>query len=243
MSNCSAWIILTLMFCSGIIVMSSNKGQNARALVEPLALDSRTLGDSDLSALSLSHSSEQYTSNDFEEFANIQAEFECMNSEGVMTDDDRIIIERNIETDTIVPDVEMTEISEQVQAEHVYTMANQNSQNIVFQTKPTLQRVPVSAVQVMFRSFNAMLKHYVPFTITSSSDEANCLPDYTEPVDYDSVACKWTRHQPNSEDISPTDSFGRTIAVFSTDFNYWQICGWQCRSVKDHTTCQVYCDY
>ncbi|XP_071557231.1 protein lin-54 homolog isoform X3 [Temnothorax nylanderi] len=127
--------------------MSANKGQNARALVEPLALDSRTLGDSDLSALSLSHGSEQYTSNDFEEFANIQAELECMNSEGVMTDDDRIIIERNVETD-IVPDVEMTEIPEQVRAEHIYTMANQNSQNIVFQTKPTLQRVPVSAVQM-----------------------------------------------------------------------------------------------
>lgn len=141
---------MTEIVCSGIIVMSTNKGQNARALVEPLALDSRTLGDSDLSALSLSHGSEQYTSNDFEEFANIQAEFECMNSEGVMTDDDRIIIERNVETDTMVPDVEMTEISEQVQAEHIYTMANQNSQNIVFQTKPTLQRVPVSAVQVTF---------------------------------------------------------------------------------------------
>lgn len=126
--------------------MSTNKGQNTRALVEPLTLD-RTLEDSDLSALSLSHSSEQYTSNDFEEFANIQAEFECMNSEGVMTDD-RIIIDENVETDTIVPDVEMTEISEQVQAEHIYTMANQNSQNIVFQTKPTLQRVPVSAVQM-----------------------------------------------------------------------------------------------
>jgi len=137
------------MFCSGITVMSTNKVQNTRALVESLALDSRTLGDSDLSALSLSHSSEQYTSNDFEEFANIQAEFECMNTEGVMTDD-RIIIDENVETDTIVPDVEMTEISEQVQAEHIYTMANQNTQNIVFQTKPTLQRVPVSAVQVTF---------------------------------------------------------------------------------------------
>ncbi|XP_077271969.1 protein lin-54 homolog isoform X2 [Temnothorax americanus] len=127
--------------------MSANKGQNARALVEPLGLDSRTLGDGDLSALSLSHGSEQYTSNDFEEFANIQAELECMNSEGVMTDDERIIIERNVETD-MVPDVEMTEISEQVRTEHIYTMANQNSQNIVFQTKPTLQRVPVSAVQM-----------------------------------------------------------------------------------------------
>ncbi|EFN84203.1 protein lin-54 homolog [Harpegnathos saltator] len=129
--------------------MSTNKGQNARALVEPVALDSRTLGDSDLSALSLSHNSEQYSSNDFDAFANIQADFECMNAEEVMsTDEDRIVIERNIETDTIVPDVEMTDISGQVQAEHVYTMANQNSQNIVFQTKPTLQRVPVSAVQV-----------------------------------------------------------------------------------------------
>ncbi|XP_024882038.1 protein lin-54 homolog isoform X2 [Temnothorax curvispinosus] len=128
--------------------MSANKGQNARALVEPLGLDSRTLGDSDLSALSLSQGSEQYTSNDFEEFANIQAELECMNSEGVTTDDERIIIERNVETD-IVPDVEMTEIPEQVRTEHIYTMANQNSQNIVFQTKPTLQRVPISAVSAV----------------------------------------------------------------------------------------------
>ncbi|KAH0954715.1 hypothetical protein HN011_007734 [Eciton burchellii] len=129
--------------------MSTNKGQNARALVEPLALDSRSLEDSDLSALSLSHTNEQYTSNDFEAFANIQAELDCMNAEEVMAgDDDRIVIRRNIETETIVPDVEMTEVSEQVQTEHIYTMANQNNQNIVFQTKPTLQRVPVSAVQV-----------------------------------------------------------------------------------------------
>ncbi|GAB1865276.1 Protein lin-54-like protein [Camponotus japonicus] len=129
--------------------MSTNKGQNARALVEPIALDSRTLGDNDLSALSLSHNSEQYTSNDFDAFANIQAELECMNADEVMTAaDDRIIIERNVETETIVPDVEMTEISEQVQAEHVYTTANQSNQNVVFQTKPTLQRVPASAVQV-----------------------------------------------------------------------------------------------
>ncbi|XP_018340921.1 PREDICTED: protein lin-54 homolog [Trachymyrmex septentrionalis] len=127
--------------------MSTNKGQNTRALVEPLTLDSRTLGDSDLSTLTLSHGNEQYSSNDFEEFANIQAELECINSEGVMTDE-RIVIDENVETDTTVPDVEMTEISEQVQTEHVYTIANQNNQNIVFQTKPTMQRVPVSAVQV-----------------------------------------------------------------------------------------------
>ncbi|XP_012236980.1 protein lin-54 homolog isoform X1 [Bombus impatiens] len=130
--------------------MSINKGQNARALVEPLALDSRTLGDGDLSALSLSHNNEQYSSNDFEAFANIQAELECMNAEEVMTtDEEHIIIGRNIETETIVPDVEMTEVSEQAQEEHIiYTTANQNNQNIVFQTKPTLQRLPTSTVQV-----------------------------------------------------------------------------------------------
>ncbi|XP_076640391.1 protein lin-54 homolog [Colletes latitarsis] len=130
--------------------MSINKGQNARALVEPLALDSRTLGDGDLSALSLSHNNEQYSSNDFEAFANIQAELECMNAEEVMTtEEEHIIIERNIETETIVPDVEMTEVSDQVQEEHIiYTTANQNNQNIVFQTKPTLQRLPTSTVQV-----------------------------------------------------------------------------------------------
>lgn len=130
--------------------MSVNKGQNARALVEPLALDSRTLGDGDLSALSLSHNNEQYSSNDFEAFANIQAELECMNAEEVMTtDEEHIIIERNIQTETIVPDVEMTEVSGQVQEEHIiYTTANQNNQNIVFQTKPTLQRLPASTVQV-----------------------------------------------------------------------------------------------
>lgn len=130
--------------------MSVNKGQNARALVEPLALDSRTLGDGDLSALSLSHNNEQYSSNDFEAFANIQAELECMNAEEVMTtDEEHIIIERNIQTETIVPDVEMTEVSGQAQEEHIiYTTANQNNQNIVFQTKPTLQRLPASTVQV-----------------------------------------------------------------------------------------------
>ncbi|XP_017880263.1 protein lin-54 homolog isoform X2 [Ceratina calcarata] len=130
--------------------MSVNKGQNARALVEPIALDPHALNDGDLSALSLSHSNEQYSSNDFEAFANIQTELECMHAEEVMTtDDEHIIIERNIETETIVPDVEMTEVSEQAQEEHIiYTTASQNNQNIVFQTKPTLQRLPVSTVQV-----------------------------------------------------------------------------------------------
>ncbi|XP_076298936.1 protein lin-54 homolog isoform X2 [Lasioglossum baleicum] len=129
--------------------MSVNKGQSIRALVEPLALDSRTLGDGDLSALSLSHNSEQYSSNDFEAFANIEAELECMNAEEVMTmDKEHIIIERNNKTETIVPDVEMTEVSDQAQEEHIiYTTANQINQNIMFQTKPTLQRLPASTVQ------------------------------------------------------------------------------------------------
>ncbi|XP_043490437.1 protein lin-54 homolog isoform X2 [Polistes fuscatus] len=130
--------------------MSLNKGHNARALVEPLALDSRTLGDGDLSALTLSHSNEQYSSNDFEAFANIQAELECINAEEVMaTDEEQVMIEQNIEAGTIVPDVEMSDVSEQIQAEEiVFTSASQNNQNIIFQTKPSLQRVPVSAVQV-----------------------------------------------------------------------------------------------
>lgn len=129
--------------------MSVNKGQNSRALVEPIALDSRTLGDGDLSALSLSHSNEQYSSNDFDEFANIQAELECINADEVMTtDEEHIIIERNIESETIVPDVEMADVSEQAQEHIIYTTANQNNQNIVFQTKPTLQRLPASSVQV-----------------------------------------------------------------------------------------------
>ncbi|KAI4500354.1 hypothetical protein M0802_004771 [Mischocyttarus mexicanus] len=130
--------------------MSLNKGHNARALVEPLALDSRTLGDGDLSALTLSHSNEQYSSNDFEAFANIQAELECINAEEVMaTEEEQVMIEQNIEADTIVPDVEMSDVSEQIQAEEiVFTSASQNNQNIIFQTKPSLQRVPVSAVQV-----------------------------------------------------------------------------------------------
>ncbi|XP_054002502.1 protein lin-54 homolog [Hylaeus anthracinus] len=129
--------------------MSINKGQNVRALVEPLALDSRTLGDGDLSALTLSHNNEQY-SNDFEAFANIQAELECMNAEEVMTtEEEHIIVERSIENEMIVPDVDMAEVSDQVQGEHIiYTTANQNNQNIIFQTKPTLQRLPASTVQV-----------------------------------------------------------------------------------------------
>ncbi|XP_046734294.1 protein lin-54 homolog [Diprion similis] len=130
---------------------ASNKSPGARALVEPLALDSRTLSDGDFSALSLSHSSEQYSNNDFEALASIQAEFECMNAEEVMTtDDETMLLDRSIESTTTASDIEMTDLSDNAQPEQITysSSANQNSQNIVFQTKPTLQRVPVSAIQV-----------------------------------------------------------------------------------------------
>lgn len=132
--------------------MSGNKGQSMRALVEPVALDSRTLSDGDLSALSLSHNVEQYASNDFETYTSISGELECMNAEEVMTtDEEHVVIERESEPDveSVLPDVEMSEVTEEVQTEQIiYTTANQNNQNMIFQTKPTLQRVPVSTLQV-----------------------------------------------------------------------------------------------
>lgn len=223
--------------------MSTNKGPNARALVEPLSLDSHTLEDSDLSALSLSHSNEQYTSNDFEAFANIQAELDCMNAEEVMAaDDDRIVIRQNIETDT-VPDVEMTEVSDQVQSEHVYTMANQNNQNIVFQTKPALQRVPVSAVQVMrCIEFYDVVDHQDLSHVNRLSDEAKRLPNHSEPIDHDSITRERAGYQSDPQDIAPTDSFGRAVTVLGADSHNWQICGWKRRSDTVESTCQVYRD-
>jgi len=85
------------------------------------------------------------------------------------------VIERNVETETIVPDVEMTDINERVQADHIYTTANQTSQNMVFQTKPTLQRVPASAVQVIFQiTFAAQSNGGTLFAFFLLSDEAKC---------------------------------------------------------------------
>lgn len=130
--------------------MSANKGSGARALAEPVGLDSRSFTDGDIGTLTLSNSTEQYTSNDFEAFASIQAELECMNAEEVIsTEDNSIVIEQSTESETNVPDVEMTDVSEDVQSEQIiYTTPNQSGQNIRFQTKPTLQRVPITAVQV-----------------------------------------------------------------------------------------------
>ena len=132
--------------------MSVNKGQTMRTLVEPVALDSRTLSDGDLSALSLSHNVEQYSTNDFETYTSISGDLECMNAEEVMTtDEEHVVIERESEPDveTVLPDVEMTDVSEDVQTEQIiYTTASQHNQNMIFQTKPTLQRVPVSSLQV-----------------------------------------------------------------------------------------------
>nr|CAD7199631.1 unnamed protein product [Timema douglasi] len=47
-----------------------------RAIVETLGLDGSVLGDGDFSALSLSHSNDQYTSSELERLVNIQAELE-----------------------------------------------------------------------------------------------------------------------------------------------------------------------
>lgn len=145
----------------------STSNKSPGALVEPLAMDSRELSDGDLSALSLSHSSSQYTNNDFQTLENIQAEFECMNAEEVMTtEEESVTLARKIESETIVPDIEMSDASENVQSEQIiYTAANQNNQNnqnLIFQTKPTLQRVPVSAIQVKQRF---QLTYDIKFTL------------------------------------------------------------------------------
>ena len=122
--------------------MSGNKGSGARALAEPMSLDSRTFGEGDFS-----HTSEQYTSNDFDTFASIEAELECMEAEEVIsTEDDGIAIEQTIENETEVQDVEM---AEDIQSEQIiFTSPNQAGSNVRFQTKPTLQRIPITAVQV-----------------------------------------------------------------------------------------------
>lgn len=212
--------------------MSVNKGQSARALVEPLALDSRTLGDADLSALSLSHNNEQYSSNDFEAFANIQAELECMNAEEVMTtDEEHIIIERNIETETIVPDVEMTEVSEHIQEEHIiYTTANPNNQNILFQAKPTLQRLPASAVQVQGTNTLILFSPYLYISnlrlliFVFSTGETECWPDNAKSIYHDSIACWRPRNQSNFKNFTSIDCISWSITIISSDSYNSKIC-------------------
>ncbi|XP_003424108.1 protein lin-54 homolog isoform X1 [Nasonia vitripennis] len=127
--------------------MSVNKGQSTRTLVEPVTLGSQTLTDTELSALTLASTEGQYTSSDYETLANIEAELECMNAEEVMTtEEDNTVIMEGIETETIIPDVEMADISQEVHNEQIiYTTAHQSSQNLILQTKPTLQRVPTSS--------------------------------------------------------------------------------------------------
>ena len=130
--------------------MSVNKSQSSRTLVEPVALGSQMLTDTELSSLALSHNVEQYSS-DYETMANIEAELECMNAEEVMTTEaSHTVIVEGGETETIIPDVEMAEVPQEIQTEQIiYTTANQSTQNLILQTKPTLQRVPsTTAVQV-----------------------------------------------------------------------------------------------
>lgn len=132
-----------------------SKGQGSGAVVEPVALGSQTFTDTELSSLALSQD-EQYTSNDYETLASIEAQLECMNAEEVITTEEEeahTIITECEETETIVPDVEdveMTEVPQEVESQEViYTTANQSNQNLILQTKPTLQRLPTtSTVQV-----------------------------------------------------------------------------------------------
>ncbi|XP_008547227.1 protein lin-54 homolog [Microplitis demolitor] len=99
-------------------------------------------------ALTLEHSSEQYT-NEYDQFASIEAELECMNAEEVTTTEEEITVEEHVETEEVIsPDIEMTDVSEEVEeVETVYKPVTKVNQN-VFQTKPTYQRVPVSPAQV-----------------------------------------------------------------------------------------------
>lgn len=126
---------------SKTVKVSDKMSINKTTLVE-------SLGDGDLATLALATSSERYSSSDFETLEDIQAELECMNAEEVITSQEE-------EAETIIPDIEMTDLSSsEVQSEQiVYTTANQNNQNVIFQTKPTLQRVPVSAMQARLLVF------------------------------------------------------------------------------------------
>lgn len=122
--------------------MSSTNTSGVRALVEPL------IPDTELSSLSISN--DQYTAAELETFVGIEAELECMNAEEVMTTEEDIIpLSHQEDPQTIVTDVDMADISEVASEQIIYTTAAQTPQNPVrFQTKPTLQRVPITAVQV-----------------------------------------------------------------------------------------------
>lgn len=121
---------------------------NSRTVVEPVALGSQTLSDTELSSLALSHSNEQFGSSDYETLANIEAELASMNAEEVTTTEETVhtVIEESVEAEaeSILPDVEMTEIQEEQQVEQIIytTAAPSTNQNMILQTKPTLQRVP-----------------------------------------------------------------------------------------------------
>lgn len=146
--------------------MSTNKSQSGRTLVEPVALASQTLSDTELSSLTLSHGGEQYVSSDYEALASIEAELECMNAEEVMTTEEtHTVIEESTENESILPDVEMTEVPPEVQSEQIiYTTAGSTTQNMILQTKPTLQKVsPTTAVQVFIKIYAFIVVFYVKY--------------------------------------------------------------------------------
>lgn len=75
------------------------------------------------------------------------------------------------------------------------------------------------------------------------TDEAERLPSYPEPIDYDSVARERPRHQPDSQDIASADRLGRAAAVVGADPDNGQVRGRQCRAIAVDSTRQVYRDH
>lgn len=132
--------------------MAMSKEESTKSLLD-------TLNDSDLTTLAVSNSMD--SSGDFETLDNIQAELESMNAEESQMEEEHqqqessdtsIVISENNISECILPDVEMTEVvPPEVESEQVvYTTASPTSgQNLVMQTRPTLQRIPASiAAQV-----------------------------------------------------------------------------------------------
>ncbi|XP_058795737.1 protein lin-54 homolog isoform X2 [Phymastichus coffea] len=139
--------------------MSASKNQSSRTVVEPVALTSQNMSDTELSSLTLSHTGEQYVSSDYETLTNIEAELECMNAEEVMaTEETHTVIEEMTESETILPDVEMTEVPTEVQTEQIiYTTAASATQNMILQTKPTLQKIKPNVTQSAQQSQSIMI--------------------------------------------------------------------------------------
>ena len=131
--------------------MSTDNEMESKILVEPVALGAQTLLDTDLSSLALAHDNEQYgASDDFETLASIEAELESMNSEEVLSEETaHTVIEENVEPETIIPDVEMTDLSQEAMLvetpQLVVTTATDIGTNFFVEAKPTLAKTPITS--------------------------------------------------------------------------------------------------